>query len=70
MLRDRTLRLVELAALAAAVFPIVHLRWWAAALTFPALLTAALAARARQRAADRVRDEARRGARPAPAPDP
>jgi hypothetical protein len=48
VLRDRTLRLVELTALAAALLPIVHLRWWAAALTLPALATAAVAARARR----------------------
>ncbi|HVV57411.1 MAG TPA: hypothetical protein VHC45_03535 [Gaiellaceae bacterium] len=48
MLRDRGLRLVEIVALAAALFPIVHLRWWAVLLTLPALLTAALADRARR----------------------
>jgi hypothetical protein len=44
----RASRAVEVAALAAALFPIVHLRWRAPALTLPALLVAALADRVQQ----------------------
>lgn len=48
-MHPRLARPIELAALAAALFPIVHLRWWAPGLTLPALLLAALADRARPR---------------------